>query len=61
MSGSKDAVVIQAGETELMVYDAGVEIASGETELKITGKGIKAKGDMEVDGKITCKQVIETG
>lgn len=58
---SRDAVVIQAGETELMVYDAGVEIVAGENELKITGNDIKVKGDMKVDGNITCKQVIETG
>jgi len=39
---SKDAVVIQAGATELMVYDAGVEIT----------------GDLKVSGKITADETV---
>ncbi len=39
---SKDAVVVQAGATELMVYDAGVEIT----------------GDLKVSGTITADETV---
>lgn len=55
---NNNAVVISAGDVEIMVSDAGVVITSGNTNMNVSDSGITIKGDLKVDGDILATGTI---
>lgn len=52
------AVIVGAGEVEVMVSDAGVIMTSGNTKMTISEAGIVVSGDLKVEGNLSSSETI---
>lgn len=57
-ASQNNAVVVGAGDVEIMVSDAGAVIASGDTKMTVSDSGVAISGDLKVDGNITSTGTI---
>ena len=53
-----NAVVVGAGDVEIMVSDAGVVITSGNIKMTVSDAGVAISGDLKVDGNISSSGTI---
>lgn len=53
-----NAVVVGAGDVEIMVSDAGAVITSGDTKMTVSDAGVAISGDLNVDGNISSTGTI---
>ncbi len=53
-----NAVVVGAGDVEVMVSDAGAVITSGDTKMTVSDVGVAISGDLKVDGNISSTGTI---
>ena len=53
-----NAVIVGAGDVEVMVSDAGAVITSGGTKMTVSDDGVAISGDLKVDGNISSTGTI---
>jgi hypothetical protein len=50
---SNNAVIVGAGDVEVMVSDSGAVVTSGNTKMTVSDAGVAISGDLNVDGNIS--------
>lgn len=60
-ANSKNAAVIAAGDTKLVVSGNGVLADTGDTQFEVTDAGVSIVGNVKVKGTLTCTDEITAG